>query len=186
MHLGKDGPVDSSGEFIRTSLSEEVYLTETSIKTYFIRDINYWSNLRILPQDLESASISSVKITSNIKLDNAAIDLNFHIKKETSGNTVEWKNMIVDKAVDRNRAELLISNIVSLTGDSFTEDKISKPDSRIEIETEKSGKIIIEGMMINDDEFLFGIQGSDLKYKISILKIERIFDSINNIYAEAN
>ncbi len=186
LHIGKDGPVKGGGEYIRTSFSEEVFLIDASISRYFLRNNDYWSNLRILPQDVDSNVISSVKVRSEIKLDEAVLKINFHIKKETSGNSFEWKNMVVDKSVDRNKADMLITNIVSISGDSFSDFVMKEKDAEIEIETDNHGRIIIDAKIISEEDMIIGVRGSDLKYRTSTYKIERIMNSINNIYAETN
>ncbi|MCP5513979.1 MAG: DUF4340 domain-containing protein, partial [Spirochaetales bacterium] len=64
LYIGKEGPVKGDGEYIRSSLSDEVYLLDATINRYFIRDINYWSDLRVFPAGFDADSITSVKIKS--------------------------------------------------------------------------------------------------------------------------
>ena len=184
VYIGKNGPVEGSGEYVRTSLSEEVFLINAPIARYFLRDLDYWSYLRVLPEDIDSNTIASVKIKTDKKFADAMGMLNFSMKKETVNNNSEWKDITSNKVINKNNADTLLNNIASLTGDKFTEEFITDKNAEIELETDKHGRIIIDVKVISEQKVLLGIRGNDYKYEASPYKVERILNSIVRIYEE--
>ena len=182
LHIGKSGPVEGSGEYVRTSFSPEVYQLDASIVRYFIRDYSYWSNLRILPEGIQNSSISSVKVNSLFRFEKSTLSVDFHIVRELAGEQPEWKNMIVDKPLDSYGVGLMLNMITSIVGDSFTEEKITEPDTIIEIESDTHGKIVIEAQSYGEEEYIARIRGRELYYLLTTYRIERILNSINSMY----
>jgi hypothetical protein len=99
-----------------------------------------------------------------------------------AGEQPEWKNMIVDKPLDSYRVDLMLNMITSLVGDSFTEEKITEPDTIIEIESDTHGKIVIEAQSHGEEEYIARVRGGELYYLLTTYRIERILNSINSMY----
>lgn len=184
LYVGKSGPVDGGGEYIRISLSDESYLTDGSIIRYFIRDRNYWSNLRVLPEDVDSNTIASVKIKTDKRFSGTMAMMNFTMKKEFANNSLEWKDAASGKVIDKNSADMLLNNIASLTGDSFSENYITDKNCEIELETDKYGRIIIDVKVLEKQNVLFAVRGGNYIYEAALYKIERILNSAERINDE--
>ena len=184
LYIGKTGPATGSGEYIRTSLSDEVYLLEASIARYFMRDTPYWSSHRVLPEDVDSNTITAVKIITDQKFRSEVAMLNFSMRREIESNRVNWKDMPSGKVIDRNSADMLLNNIASFTADSFSESYITEKNAEIEIETDYYGRIIIDIEVLGEYNVLFGIRGGDYMHEASLFKIERILNSIERIIGE--
>ncbi|MCL2481346.1 MAG: DUF4340 domain-containing protein [Spirochaetaceae bacterium] len=183
LHIGKKGPAEGSGEYIRTSLSDEVYLIDAPIIRYFTRDLTYWSHLRVLPEDVDSNTIGAVKIKTDNKFRDTMAMLNFSMKREYTKNSSEWKD-INGKVIDKNSVDMLLNNIASFAGDSFTEDYITDKNAEIEIETDAYGRIIFDIKVLEEQNVLFGIRGGDYRYEASLYKVERILVSLERIIEE--
>ena len=179
LYIGKNGPSEGSGEYIRTSLSDEVILIDAPIIRYFKQNINYWSYLRVLPENIDSNTITAVKIKTDKKFMDTMAMMNFSIKKES-----DWKDAS-GKVVEKNSADMLLNNIASVTGDVFSEDYITDKNAEIELETDY-GRIILDIKVLEEQNVLFGIRGSDYRYKASLYKIERILNSAERIIEEVS
>ena len=184
VHIGKKGPTDGSGEYIRTSLSDEVYLIDAPIIRYFTRDINYWSYLRIMPEDVDSNTIAAVKIKTDDKFADTMAMLNFSMKKDYGKNSSDWQDVSSGKAIDKNSADMLLNNIASLAADNFSENHITDKNAEIEIETDNHGRIFIDIKVIEEQKVLLGIRGNDYKYEAALYKVERVFNSVERINDE--
>ena len=184
LHIGKKGPTDGSGEYVRSSLSDEVYLIDAPIIRYFMRDINYWSHLRALPEDIDSNTISAVRIKTDDKFKDTMAMMNLTMKKEYANNNSEWKDQASGKIIDKNSADMLLNNIASFSGDSFSEDNITNKNAEIEIETDAYGRIIFDIQVLEKQSVLFGIRGGDYKYEAAPYKVERILVSVERIIGE--
>ena len=181
LHIGKGGPASGSGEYIRTSLSDEVFLLDAPIVRYFLQNTDYWSNLRVLQEDVDSNNIASVKIKTDKKFSETMGMLNFSMKKESANKSFEWKDIASSKVIDRNNADMLLNNIASLTGDRFSEEYITNKNAEIELETDAYGRIIIDIKILEKQNVLFGIRGSDYRYEAALYKIERILNAVERI-----
>jgi len=186
LYIGKEGPVKGDGEYIRSSLSDEVYLLDATINRYFIRDINYWSDLRVFPAGFDADSITSVKIKSDIKIDDELYKMDLYFKKEVKdkGTPFIWINNADNEETDRNKTDLMINNIITINGDSFSESDITAKNCEIEIESDVLGRIIFDIQKIDEESVIYGIRGNPLRYKASIYKINRLLKSVNDIFAE--
>ncbi|MCL2705463.1 MAG: DUF4340 domain-containing protein [Spirochaetaceae bacterium] len=184
LHIGKKGPTEGSGEYIRTSLSDEVYLIDAPIIRYFLRDRTYWSYLRVLPEDVDSNTIGSVKIKTDDRFSDAQAKINFSMKREYSNNNFEWKD-VNGKVIDKNSADMLLNNIASFSADSFSNDHITTDkNAEIEIETDAYGRMIFDIKVLREQNALIGIRGGDYIYESSLYKIERILISVERIIEE--
>ena len=179
LFVGKSGPAER-GEYIRTSLSQEVFLTDASIQRYFLRDKNYWCNLRILPEEISSSDITAVSVISDVSVKDKKYTGSIDLKKESTEGDYEWVNMDGGKVYDRNTADSLANNISALIGDRFVKDSITNNEIRIEIETDNLGRIIIDIQKKNDDEFLLRKRGDRFTYIISEYKVKRIIGSLES------
>ena len=177
LHIGKKGPTDGSGEYIRTSLSEEVYLIDAPIIRYFNQDLNYWSYLRVLPENINSNTIAVVKIKTDKKFSDAMANINFSMKKES-----DWKDMS-GKVIEKNSSDILLNNIASLTADTFSEEYITDKNAEIELETDY-GRIIIDIKVLEQQNVLLGIRGNDYKYEAALYRVEKILNSVERIIEE--
>ena len=188
LHVGKRGPVRGGGEYIRTSLSEEVYLLDAPILRFFQGDFNFWSNLRVLPEGIDNTTITAVRVRTDNSFGGGLGMLNFLMREEHISNDFEWRDSASGKAINRNSANMLLNNIAALTGDSFSEEHIIDRNAEIEIET-VYGRFIIDIKLFEgpeDRSYLFGIRGSDYRYTSSSFRIERILGSVKEINEELN
>ncbi|MDX9801901.1 MAG: DUF4340 domain-containing protein [Spirochaetia bacterium] len=186
LYVGKAGPGNEGGEYIRSTLSEEVYLLDAPINRYFIRDKNYWSNLRVFPSGFDTSSIVSVKIKSDIRIEDEIYNIDLLLKKEKkdTGSSYSWINNADAKAADRNKTDLMINNIITINGDSFTEENFTEKNGEIEIESDVYGRLIFDFQKINEESVIYGLRGNSLRYEASIYKIRRFLNSVNEIFEE--
>ena len=178
LYVGKTGPGEK-GEYIRSNLSDEAFLTDASIIRYFIKDLNYWSRLRVLPSDLESESIITMNIDSNVEVKGEMFDGKLNLLKEDAEGNYEWIRLGNKEKFQRSKADTVANNISSLVGDSYTEDTITANDVVIEIKTEKHGIIIIDLQKKNDNEFLIHMRGEKYTYLINQYKVNRVISRLD-------
>lgn len=177
LYLGKSGPA-GRGEYIRSSLSDESYLTDASIKRYFSKDLNYWSRLRILSDDLDSESIIAMNIVSDVVIGGELFKGKLNLKKENAEGNYEWINPEDKKKFQRSKADTIANNISSLVADSYTEDTISFNDIVIEVASDKHGIQVIDLQKKNDKQFLIHIRGGKYTYLINQYKVNRIISRL--------
>ncbi len=178
LYLGKSGPAER-GEYIRSTKSDECYLTDGSFKRYFYKDINYWSHLRILDEEIDSASIISMDITADVDVKGENFKGALKLVKEDAEGNYEWYNPENNEKFQRSKADTIANNISALVADSYTEEKLSRKDVVIKIETEKFGKQIIDIQKKSEDRFLINIRGDKYTFIINQYKIHRIISRIN-------
>ena len=157
LFLGKSGPAER-GEYIRSTKSDESYLTDGSFKRYFYKDINYWSHLRILDEDVDGSSISAMKITADVDVKGEIFKGSVNLVKEEADGKYEWYYAENSNIYQRSKADTIANNVSSLVADRYTEQKITDADVVIEIETEKFGRQIIDIQKLDDKEFLSNIR----------------------------
>jgi hypothetical protein len=142
--------------------------------------------LRVFPAGFDADSITSVKIKSDIKIDDELYKMDLYFKKEVKdkGTPFIWINNADNEETDRNKTDLMINNIITINGDSFSESDITAKNCEIEIESDVLGRIIFDIQKIDEESVIYGIRGNPLRYKASIYKINRLLKSVNDIFAE--
>lgn len=188
LYVGKNSTVESSGEYFATSFSDNVYLSGAPVKRYFLRDKEYWSDLKIFPEGIETPNIVSVKITANIPEANEreALEIDFNIKKETSDIEDEWLNLLPSPQLDEidiNSVNNLIGNILSLNGDSFFDSEMPEEIAQIEIETENAGVFYLDIALFDENNIVVTVEGSDYKYLLGYYKVQRILDGLETVFS---
>ena len=178
LYLGKSGPGER-GEYIRSSMSDEAYLTDGSIKRYFYKDLNYWSQLRVLPEDVDSASITAMNIKADVNVNGEMFSGHLNLIKEDADGNYEWYYPENNEKFQRSKADTIANNISSLVADKYIEDKITEKDVVIQIETEKHGKQIIDIQKKSDNDFLLNVRGEKYTFQINQYKIHRIISRID-------
>ncbi len=178
LYIGKSGPAER-GEYIRSTGSDETYLTDGTLKRYFYKDINYWCQLRILPDDVDSTSITSMNITADVDIKGDNFKGELKLVKENDEGNYEWYNPENNEKFQRSKADTIANNISSLVADSYTEERITRKDVVIQIETEKYGKQIIDIQKKDDNEFYLNIRGDKYTLVINQYKIHRVISRIN-------
>ncbi|MCL2293694.1 MAG: DUF4340 domain-containing protein [Spirochaetes bacterium] len=185
LHIGKSGPSSrvGEGEYVRTSLSDEVFLISAPIIRHFQRDANFWGNLRVFPEDVNSNTISAVRIRVDEKFADVISVLDFSMRRESVNNIIDWREAS-GNVVNRNSANMLLNNIATLVGDRFSQDHIIDRNGEIELETDGHGRIILDIKLLEDYSVLFGIRGGDYRYGSALFRVERILDSVERIVEE--
>ena len=178
LFLGKSGPAEK-GEYIRSTKSDESYLTDGSFKRYFYKDINYWSQLRILDEDIDGSSINALNITADVDVKGENFKGSLNIVKEEADGKYEWYYAADNNKYQRSKGDTIANNVSSLVAERYTEQEITEADVVIMLETEKSGKQIIDIQKLDDNEFLLNIRGDKYTFVISQYKIHRIISRLD-------
>ena len=178
LFLGKSGPSET-GEYIRSTESDESYLTDATFKRYFYKDINYWSRLRILDDDIAGSSITALDITADVDVKGENFKGSVNIVKEESAGKYEWYYAENNNEYQRSKGDTIANNVSSLVADRYTEQKITEPDVVIKLETEKFGKQIIDVQKLDENEFLLNIRGDKYTFVINQYKIHRIISRLD-------
>ncbi|MCL2792362.1 MAG: DUF4340 domain-containing protein [Spirochaetaceae bacterium] len=183
LHVGRRGP-EGRGEYIRTSLSDEVYLIDSPILRFFIADMDFWSNLRVLPENIDNTTITAVRIRTDNEFEERLAMLNFSMREGDANNNFDWQDAS-GRTINRNTSNMLLNNIASLVGESFSEDFIIDRNGEIEIET-VYGRFIIDIKLLEERNVLFGIRGGGFRYNASFFRIGRILNPVREIIEELN
>ena len=178
LFLGKSGPAER-GEYIRSTKSDESYLTDGSFKRYFYKDVNYWSQLRILDDDVDGSSITAMDITADVDVKGENFKGSVNIVKEEADGKYEWYYADNNNKYQRSKGDTIANNVSSLVADRYTEQKITDADVVIKIETEKFGKQIIDIQKLDDNEFLLNIRGDKYTFVINQYKVHRIISRLD-------
>ena len=180
LYLGKTGPAER-GEYIRSTKSEEAYLTDASFKRYFYKDFNYWCHLRLLDEDVDSTSITAMNIKADVEVKGETFQGSLNIVKENAESNYEWFYKANTEKYQRSKADTIANNISSLVADSYTEQKITNPDVVITIETEKFGRQTLDVQKIDEKDFLIRLRDGEYTFIINQYKIHRIISRLDSL-----
>lgn len=146
LYVGKEGP-GRKGDYVRSSLSDEIYLTDATMQRHFGKEPKYWFNMRLFPEKYIGEDMFAINIT-----DIAGNKIS--IKKDRPDKKGQWANLIDKTKVPvKFGADTIANNIAMLEAENFINgsDPIN-PNAVIEVDSAEFGHIILDCQRIVDGE----------------------------------
>jgi len=173
LYVGKEGP-GNKGDYVRSSLSDEIYLTDATMQRHFDQDPRYWFNMRLFPEKYIGEDMFAISI----------IDLNsgnrIAIRKDKPDKTGQWENLLPEgKVPDKFGADTIANKLSMLEAVNFVNGVELKPNVTMELDTAEFGHWIIDCQRITDEGKFFYLlkrRGDSYMYLIEEDKMMPIFN----------
>ena len=172
LFVGKEGP-GGKGDYVRSSLSDEIYLTDATMQRHFGQDPRYWFNMRLFPEGYTGEDIFAftfIDMNSNAKIS---------LKREAQGKLGNWNNLVQGApAPDGRVADAIADNLALLEAVNFVNGADITPNVVVEIDTGKLGHLTIDCQKIMDEGqyvYLLKKRGDSYMYLIQEDKLKRLF-----------
>ena len=172
LYVGQEGP-GGKGDYVRSSLSDEIFLTDATMQRHFGQDPRYWFNMRLFPEGYtgdDIFSITFIDMNSNDKLS---------IKREKQGKQGKWLNLVEGGPVPEGKvADALADNLALLEAVNFVNGAELTPNVIMELDTGKLGHLTIDCQKIVDEGqyvYLLKKRGDSYMYLIQEDKLKRLF-----------
>ena len=172
LYVGKEGP-GGKGDYVRSSLSDEIYLTDATMQRHFGQDPRYWFNMRLFPEGYTGEDIFAISF----------IDMNsdgkISIKREEQGKLDKWVNLIPGGPTPEGKvADAIADNLALLEAVNFVNGAELTPNVIMELDTGKLGHLTIDCQKIKDEGqyvYLLKKRGDSYMYLIKEDKLKRLF-----------
>ena len=172
LYVGKEGP-GGKGDYVRSSLSDEIFLTDATMQRHFGQDPRYWFNMRLFPEGYTGDDIfafSFIDMNSEAKIS---------LKREAQGKLGKWNNLVPGgPAPDGRVADAIADNLALLEAVNFVNGAEITPNVIVEIDTGKLGHLTIDCQKIMDEGqyvYLLKKRGDSYMYLIQEDKLKRLF-----------
>jgi hypothetical protein len=188
LYVGKEG-IGGEGNYIRIEEENTVYLSEISVGYYIDQETNYWSQLKILPADLQGDDITSISVDASIQIDEetGTVDTSYILVKEvTEENENIWTIENDDVEINQTKAVSLANAITKLRGAEFcppselssADTGLQDPKAVVNITT-GTGKTytISVGNQRDENQFYLKMIDSPMVYAVSKWNIRNILKS---------
>ena len=172
LYVGKEGP-GGKGDYVRSTLSDEIYLTDATMQRHFGQDPRYWFNMRLFPEGYTGDDIFTFTF----------IDLNsdgkISLKRETQGKLGKWNNLIPGGPAPEGKvADAIADNLALLEAVNFVNGADLEPTVIIELDSGKLGHMTIDCQKIKDEGqfvYLLKKRGDSYMYLIQEDKLKKLF-----------
>ena len=172
LYVGKEGP-GGKGDYVRSTLSDEIYLTDATMQRHFGQDPRYWFNMRLFPEGYTGDDIFAFTF----------IDLNsdgkISLKRETQGKLGKWNNLIPGGPAPEGKvADAIADNLALLEAVNFVNGADLEPTVIIELDSGKLGHMTIDCQKIKDEGqyvYLLKKRGDSYMYLIQEDKLKKLF-----------
>ena len=172
LYVGKEGP-GGKGDYVRSTLSDEIYLTDATMQRHFGQDPRYWFNMRLFPEGYTGDDIFGITF----------IDMNstqkISLKREAQGKLGKWVNLVEGGPAPEGKvADALADNLAILEAVNFVNGADLTPNVIMELDTGKLGHLTIDCQKIMDEGqyvYLLKKRGDSYMYLIQEDKLKKLF-----------
>ena len=172
LYVGKEGP-GGKGDYVRSSLSDEIYLTDATMQRHFGQDPRYWFNMRLFPEAYTGDDIFGITF----------IDMNsqerISIKREEQGKLGQWVNLVQGGPAPEGKVgDAIADRLAMLEAVNFVSGAAVTPNVIMEIDTGKLGHLTIDCQKIIDEgQYVYLLQkrGTSYMYLIQEDKLKVLF-----------
>ncbi|MBO7430786.1 MAG: DUF4340 domain-containing protein [Spirochaetia bacterium] len=172
LYVGKEGP-GGKGDYVRSSLTNEIYLTDATMQRHFGQDPRYWFNMRLFPEGYTGEDIFAftfIDMNSDAKIS---------LKREAQGKLGKWINLVPDAPEPNGKvADAIADNLALLEAVNFVNGADIIPNVVVELDTGKLGHMTIDCQKIEDEGqyvYLLKKRGDSYMYLIQEDKLKRLF-----------
>ena len=172
LYVGKEGP-GGKGDYVRSSLTDEIFLTDATMQRHFGQDPRYWFNMRLFPEGYTGEDIFAFTFNDMNTSDKISL------KREAQGKLGKWNNLVTGGPAPEGRvADAIADNLALLEGVNFVKGADITPNVVMEIDTGKLGHLTIDCQKIMDEGqyfYLLKKRGVSYMYLIGEDKLKRLF-----------
>lgn len=172
LYVGKEGP-GGKGDYVRSSLSEEIYLTDATMQRHFGQDPRYWFNMRLFPEGYTGDDIFA------FTFNDMNSDRKISLKREAQKKLGKWINLVPGGPAPEGKiADAIADNLALLEAVNFVNGAELTPNVVLEIDTGKLGHLTIDCQKIMDEGqyvYLLKKRGDSYMYLIQEDKLKRLF-----------
>ena len=172
LYVGKEGP-GGKGDYVRSSLSDEIYLTDATMQRHFGQDPRYWFNMRLFPEGYTGDDIFA------FTFHDMNSDAKISLKREAQGKLGKWNNLVAGgPAPDGRVADAIADNLALLEAVNFVSGADLTPNVVVELDTGKLGHMTIDCQKIKDEGqyvYLLRKRGDSYMYLIQEDRLKRLF-----------
>lgn len=172
LYVGKEGP-GGKGDYVRSSLSEEIYLTDATMQRHFGQDPRYWFNMRLFPEGYTGDDIFA------FTFNDMNSDRKISLKREAQKKLGKWINLVPGGPAPEGKiADAIADNLALLEAVNFVNGAELTPNVVMEIDTGKLGHLTIDCQKIMDEGqyvYLLKKRGDSYMYLIQEDKLKRLF-----------
>ena len=172
LYVGKEGP-GRKGDYVRSSLSDEIYLTDATMQRHFGKEPKYWFSMRLFPDGYIGEDMFAYTIINNMTGERLSL------KKDRPDRKGQWENLAPGGAVPTKfGADTIANKIATIEGDNFINGEKLNPNYTIECDSAEYGHIIFDCQKIRDGEnymYVMNRRGDSYMYLVSEDKLLPIF-----------
>ncbi|GEM_PF-2747823 len=190
--VGKSG-LGGSGYYVRRDDDNTVFQIERDISYYLNIKDDFWSYLKIFPQDIKKDKVIKVVVNKRGAFDDKDkyAELKYTLYKNESKEGASWKiREAENKKIDEDEVDILLGDIIRLEGVRFVTGKnpkdvgLVKSDTFLEITTEnnKSYRIIVGKKNPKEEQFYVKLKDGEYIYLVSVWQLKRIFKGMDELY----
>ena len=173
LYVGKEGP-GGKGDYVRSSLSDEIFLTDATMQRHFGQDPRYWFNMRLFPEAYTGDDIFGITFIDKNS------DGKISIKREQQGKLGKWVNLIPGGPAPEGKiGDAIADKLALLEAVNFVSGADLTPNVVMELDTGKLGHLTIDCQKIKDEGqyvYLLKKRGDSYMYLIQEDKLKILFN----------
>ncbi len=188
--LGVDQELQT--EYIKTSVSDKVFVSDSELAFYVRQDSAYWSKLTLFPQELKKAEIMKVKITARdlpLGPEKGSLADDYTLIKTKSKNEETMWTLVGDESALVNQSEVtsVVNTFTALRAERFVsmKDAVSESGTRpafAEIITGDNKVYSLTVMKTDEDgKYICTTGENEYFYMLQLWQIERIFKPLQSL-----
>ncbi|TFG64246.1 MAG: DUF4340 domain-containing protein [Spirochaetales bacterium] len=189
MFLGKE---TGKGDYVRLAKSETVLSSNKSLSFYTAQDMNYWTNLKIFPEDLQGSDIDSITMKADLVLekDGAPVRADYTIYRTVVNKAEVWQLQgREDFKLDQNKADTMAKILANLRVRTFAGIKEDVPaGSAVHAEIRfstgtKASYAITVGESSGEDQYYMMYDKSPYLYNVANWNLQALIMTIDELKA---
>lgn len=193
LFIGKE---TGGGNYVRLSKSETVVTTNKSLTFYVTQNRDYWTNLKLFPEDLKGTAIDRISVASEgivLEKDGSPVRTDFTLFKTVEKKVDVWKMQGNESfEVDQNAAEVLANTLAGFRVRSFVglkeESLVKNPSAKAlaEIRFSTSANASYDLTVYpggGEDEFLLILDSSPYLYTVANWTLQAVIKGTEELKA---
>jgi len=195
LYIGKEG-LGGKGFYVRSAKSNEVIQTDSSSISYYLNTKDdFWSYLKVFPENIKKADVIKITINKNTVFDkdDKIKQFSYTLFKGDSKNAPLWK-VEGNNAfkVDDEKVGTLIDDLISMEGNNFEaaikEEEAGLSDSKtiasFTLQNDEKYSLIVGNKKKSAEQFYVKRDKGSYVYLASVWKLKKVFKSLDSFKLE--
>ncbi len=196
LYIGKAGAA-GQGDYMRREGADEVVQTDRALRYTATLEDDFWSDLRLLPRDLQGGDLIRVDVRSRVSFDaeekETGRGASYTLVQENTPEGIRWKALGNEGlALAADKVDGVTDNVASLEGARFVlnvpeaQSGFASPTGEVGVTTRnnKTYKVEVGGLNAAGDQYYARVEGKPYTYLVPAWRIKRILQSLESLKAE--